>query len=229
MNTDYLFKKNLKINTDSLPEALKDSVSLAQSAVLGKVINKTFISLLYNGIFDEMKKRKFKVYNEDSIASFMQKDTTAWVFNLTQIELDEFNNPYTASQQFDTMTYYQDFDLNAASINLWFEVSQQNSDQDKGRVLFSSQFITDIVDGYFKRTFFSKDVNYIYQRKDITVDDVYNMAANFGAINASYIFDYFMNEYVYKKYKGQKKPKYMHYDPVNKTIVPAAYNRFIFM
>jgi len=229
LKTDNLYKKNLKINADSLPESVRDSVSLANSTILGKIKDKTFAELVYNGMSDEIKKSKFSVYIEDSLNVFMKMTGKAYIFNLTQIELDEYFENDTAAQEIEDKVYYQDFVLNSASINLWFDVSQLNGDQDKKRMLFSSTSISDDVNGHFKRDFMSGEIKFFYKRKDITEDDVYQMAQDFGVTNADYIFDYFMNEYVYLKYKGKKKIAYMHYDPVRKMLSPAAYDRFIFM
>jgi len=184
-----LYKKNLKINTDSVPESVRDSVAIANSVLLGKIVNKTFLNLLDNGLDDGLKKRKFKIYNEDSLNAFMKLQSKGYIFNLSQIELDEYLDFDTAFQEIDDQTYYQELIMNASSINLWFEVSQLNGEQEQNQVLFSSQSISDNITGHFKRDFLTGQVKFIYRRTDINADDVYLMAMDFGTVNASYIFD----------------------------------------
>lgn len=191
--------------------------------------DKTFIDLLFSGLCDELKKEKFKVYTEENLDAFFKLDTNAFIFNIVQIELDEYNSPYTVSQVYDTMTYYKNFDLNAVAIDIWFEVSQLNVDQEKSKLLFSSDSINDDIDGHFKKLLLSNEIKYIYKRKEIRVDDLYNKMTDFAATNAGYIYDYFLNKYINEKYSGEIFVKYYHYDKQRDIVYPAKYKRFIFM
>ena len=229
MKTENVLKKNMKINVDSIPQNIRDSVCLAQSVILKLTNEKTLTNILFTGITDELKKRNFKVFTEEDMTAFMKLDSGAYIFHIAQIELDEYYIPDSRSQMYDTLTFYKSFDLNAISINLWYEVSQLNSDQNNNTTLFSSDYIDDKVNGFFRISFFTGEVDFVYNRKDITVDDLYSKASEFGISNAEYIYDYFLNKYIYTYYKGDKKPKYIHYNAHSKKLYPAGQNRFIFM
>lgn len=229
LKTDYIFKKNLKVKADTIPVSGNDSVGADQFEIIGSVNNKTLTDLLFTGIIDELKKRNFRIYTEDNMNAFMKLDSDASIFHLVQVELDELYTPYTASQMYDTIIYYEDFNLNTVSINLWFELSHLNSDDEKSSVLYSTMKISDKVDGYFRRSFLTNGVKFYYDRKNVSSDDVYTLALYFGENNAEYIYDYFLNRYVYIKYKGKKKLKFLHYDYKVKKISLAGHKRFIFM
>jgi len=228
LKTDNVFKKNLKINSDQLPPAAKDSVALAESLMLKKLNDTTFVNLLFAGLMDGMNKKKFRVYTEERIDTFLLVHPTAYIFNLAQIEVDESTVNYTDSSMYDSTMYYQNFELTGVALNLWYELNEQNGDQKYSKVLYNTASMYDQVDGYFHKAFFELP-KYYYTRKDITIDDVYLLTSSFGNDNASYIYDYFLNDYIYKKYTGTKKPKYLHYNSQTGKISPSGYNRFIFM
>ncbi len=228
LKTDYIFKKNLKINTDSLHKS-GDSANIAQRELLRNVNEKTLVDILFSGVFDKLKKQKIKVFSEENTDAFLVSNSAAYIFNLAQIELDEYFIPYTASQQYDTLIYSEDFNLNAAKINLWYEVSELNNTQENWKVLFADDYISDCIDGHFRKSFLSNDIRFIYNRINITQDDIYLMAAKFADTNAVYIYDYFLNDCIHRKYNGSKKLKYFHFDSQKKRLYPAGNNRFIFM
>ncbi|NTW31644.1 MAG: hypothetical protein HGB12_03305 [Bacteroidetes bacterium] len=222
LRTDTVFKKNLKKNNDSISDT-------TNSLFLGKTKNITLINLIYTGLIDELKKRKLKVYTDENMNSFMSLPSESYIFNMSQIEMDEYVIPYSFSQDYDEDEYYQDFNLNAVSLNTWFEVSELNGEQEKSKVLYSSKSINDNVYGYFRRNYLYDEIYFNYRRTDITLDDIYKSALNFGYTNADYIFDYFLNQYVYENYKGKMKKNYLHYDIKKNRFIKAEKNRFIFM
>lgn len=228
LKSDVVNKKNLKINTDALPANTRDSIAVAESEILKNLKDTTFMNLLYSALFDGINKKKFRIFTEERIDSFLLVHPAAYIFHLAQMEVDESNVNYSDSALYDSTMYYQNFELTDIDINLWFEVSEQNGDQKTSRVLFSTASMYDQVDGYFHKTFFELP-KYIYTRKDITTDDVYLLTSSFGNDNAGYIYDYFLNDFIYKNYKGTKKPKYLHYNSQTGKIVASGYNRFIFM
>jgi len=228
LKPDYVFKKNFKIDTDTLPEEIKDSVGISQSLLLRKVNDNTVIDLLFSGLTDELRNRKLKIYTEENMNEFMKLDSGAFIFNIVQSELDEYSTPYTVSQVYDTLTYYKNFELNAVSINIWYEASQLNT-QDKITLLYSSDSINDDIEGHFKKLFLSNEIKYIYKRKEISTDDLYNKIADIATTDAGYIYDYILNKYLNEKYIGGKFLKYYHYDKQKDIIYPAKYKRFIFM
>ena len=229
LKPEYIFKKNLKYSELGLPDSIKDDVGLSQSLILKNVDDNKVMDSLFSEIKYELKNRKFRVFTEENMNNFMKLDSEAFIFNLAQIEIDEYATPYTFSQVYDTTNYYKTFDLNTASLLLWFEASQLNSNQNNSNLLFSSDSIIDDIDGHFKKSILTNDIKFVYKRKDICVDDLYDKIADIAVNNADYIFDYLLNKFIYEKYTGNKLLKYYHYDRKQKIVYPAKYKRFIFM
>lgn len=228
LKTDVIIKKNMKINADELPANKRDSLALAESVILKNLVDTTFVNLLFSGLTDGMNKKKFRVFLEERVDTFLLVHPAAYIFYLAQMEIEESTVNYTDSAMYDSTMYYQQFDLNSIDLNLWYELSEQNGDQKTSKVLFSSASASDQIDGYFHKAFFELP-KYYYTRKDITISDIYLLTSSFGNDNAGYIYDFFMNDYIYKNYKGNKKPKYLHYNSQTGKIYPSGYHRFIFM
>lgn len=229
MPEDMVFiKQNQSVADEKLGKDGSDSASIAASVFLSRTKDVLISDLVFSNFESVLKNGYFKVYSDDDMGRFMQLGVNSYIVRIAQLELDEFINPYTASEQFDTLTYYEEFDLNAICMNMWLEVTEVNGTQDTAQVLYSKVEISDVVDGYFTKSF-SGMVKYVYQRSDINLDNIYSMATGFGEMNALYLFDYFMNKYIHEHYKGSKVPKYYHFDKETGKINPAGYYRFIFL
>ena len=229
LRPENIFKKNLKFSELDLPDSIKDYAGLEESLILKNIDDSLAIDKLFSGIKYELRNRKFRIYSEENMNDFLKLDSNAYIFNLVQIEIDEYTTPYTVSQVYDTTNYYKNFELNNASLLIWFEASQLNSNQSNSNLLFSADSITDDIEGRFKKAILSNEIKYVYKRKNICVDDLYDKIAGIAETNASYIYDYLLNKFINKKYTGNKFPKYYHYDKKQKIVYPAKYKRFIFM
>ena len=229
LKPNEVLKANLAYQNDSVAASIRDSLAMVYSTVVSKADDKIMKELLTQSIADELKQYPCKVFDEDRMGNFMKLDSSGVIFQVAQMQMEEFVKPYTADAFYDELRFYQDFELKGVNLNLWFELSQLNSEQDKNKVLFSTTYITDDIEGVFRRSFLTGEVKFIYSRSDITKDDVYQMATDFGKVNAAYIFDYFLNQYVHTHYKGKKKLPYLHYDLLKKRLRQAGLNRFIFM
>jgi hypothetical protein len=228
LTPETLIKNDLRFQKRNIPVA--DSLMLSESRIL-KDLNDTLVrSLIIENLTDELKTRKFKVFDTKTITEFMLEKSEAYILNCVQIELDEYDTPLQESQQFDTITFSQDFLLNTVSLNIWFEISLLNNTNESTQLVFYSNSKNDKIDGKFRKNILSNEVKYIYTRTDVTVDDIYNLAAKFGVKNASNIFDYFMNQYLYLNFEGKpSKYKYLSYDKNTLKFHPAKSDRFIFM
>jgi hypothetical protein len=226
---DLVFiKQNQSFADETLGKDGSDSASIAASVFLSKIKDTLITDLFYSNFEGILKGGPFRVYSDDDMSQFMQLGLRSYIIRIAQVELDESIIPYTASEQFDTLTYFEDFNLNAVSVNLWLEVTEVNGTQDTTQILYSKEQIADAIDGYFTKSF-SGMVKYIFNRTDINFDDIYKMTTDFGEMDAHFLFDYFMNKYIHEKYKGTKVPKYYHFDGNSGKIYPAGYYRFIFL
>jgi len=161
----------------------------------------------------------------------MNLQTRAYQVTVVQLEIEEDIFPYRAEGVFDdTMAYYEDFDLNRVSVNNWYEISKLNDPEAPNHLLYASHYITDNLQGRFVKNVFTGEVKFNYDYDPVTVEKIYEFAAGLGEKYAEYVFDYLLNEYIYRHAPDDKKPGvYYHYDHRLKNLYPAGDDRFIFM
>ncbi len=226
IQTKEVTLKNLKLPVDSISK--KETVVSSGNAILDSLKKDVFLNIVNVGLVDELKKRNFKIYTESDTADFMKLDS-GYIFNISQIEIEEFDTPDTLFVQRDTALYYKAFLLNSIKIKWWIEVSQIMSNDVVDHVLYNTATYTDEIKTDYKEYFFSDQVNLVYDINKITMNRFYNEVYSFGMLNAAYINDYFMNKYIFDRYYKKKKPLYFHFDSSQNHLSPAGYNRFIFM
>jgi len=232
LTPDHLFKTNDKSyrinNFDSLTSKIQDSLLFAESNFI-QFVNDTEILKLYSEtLMTELKNLNFQVYNSERIDSFFLTSHLAFVINLTQLQIEEYEIPFDEYAVFGEDEYSQHFDLNAINMNIWNEVYEINSENNIKIVLYDEQSIQDKLKGNFNKTLFWNEVKYVYTRKDIGIQDIYSLAEKIGRLHASYFYDYMMNKYLYDTLT--KRPKaYYHYNKKKNRISQAGSARFIFM
>jgi len=198
--------------------------------LLPKVNTVTAKNILYMVMYDELKKYNIHLSNESDMSKFLSTNNHGRIFNMVQIQLEESAILYTDSREYDSKVYEKDYNLRNIGLNTWFETSQINDTSENiSIVLYSSLEDNDKVDGSFKIDFFTSEVEYNFYKQELAKEKIYDLAYLSGSKNASYIFDFFLNEYIHKNYKGKKPLKYYHYELSTGKISPAVNDRFIFM
>lgn len=210
LEPDVVLKSNIKNDkSDSL-----NNTDLLRS-LDGTPIGEIFMS--------ELKKQLafygIKVFTSSRIDTFFTLPPPAYLFNIAQLEVEEFDYPFKDKLVTDSMIYTQEFILDAFNFNTWFEFSELNSER-KPEVLFSNFYIKDEINGDFKVNLISDDVSYVYNRKDLTPDELLYLIKYAGKTNASYIFNYLLNNYINEKLKDKVNDKiFYYYNPDKKKIV----------
>ena len=230
----YLFKVNIKedsiANIDNLPQEKKDSITIVNSIFLKNINDSLLISKYYNSLVDELKLYGVKVLTDSSNEKYYKSDTNTYVFNISQVELDEDLIPFEDKMEVDTSWYVQTFELNSVALDSWFEYKNLNSFQNKTKVLFAEHTASDIINGGFQSDIFHYHINYRYKRNDINLDDIYQLAIYAGMRNAAYIFDYILNDYIRQQLKAKNYPNpsvYYHYNRFYNYLTPANDDRFV--
>jgi hypothetical protein len=91
-------------------------------------------------------------------------------------------------------------------------------------------YAMDGLDGRFLQNLFTGEVKFHYNLYPIEVEDIYTLAAMLGEKYAGYIYDYMLNEYIYRNFpQGQRPKSFYTFNPQTKVISPAKDDRFIFM
>lgn len=232
MSPDFIYKTNLKGDDikglESLPKYKKDSVLIAKSLYLKNISDSLLLKKYLSSLVNELKKYGMNVYTEANIDSFLQLDKPSYMFNLAQLELEEYILPVEEEEVFDdTVLYYKTFKLNAVNINSWFEVTKMNADSSGRKVLYASHYVFDYLKGSFRKHVFTGDVKFRYVQKEIEVGDIYDLAEELGRKYAGYIFDYILNEHIRENLHDKINPnKYYHYDRNSGALKNAYDDRF---
>jgi hypothetical protein len=180
---------------ESLPDEgqdLKNSKFLIDVDV--EKASEVFLESLYN----ELRKFDLKVFTADQFDEFLMHDGPRNIFNIAQAEMIEFDSEYTDRALIDTVLYRQSFLLRTIERNTWFEYTRVNdTDEDQSiKVLYSTFFTSDDINGNFRYRPFSGDVFYEYSSYLITQEDIYELNRFAGEKNAQYIFDFLLNKYI---------------------------------
>jgi hypothetical protein len=228
---DLVYKYNHKgeeiprFNKLSPPE--QDSALFANSRYIQYVNDSLFLDSYVNNFIDELRKLGFKVYVDASIDSVLLQKSQAYIVNVAQIQMDEYKMPFEDSEMIDDSVYYKKFGLNAVDLSCWFELSKLNAVKPVKTVLYSSFSGSDGFNGRFYVDPFTYEVRYKYKIDSLKINDVYELSAYAGKKNASYLFDYFMNQYVaYHMPEGIDPMEYYHYNRFRKYITSAGDEMF---
>ena len=228
----YIYKTNLKKDILDLlgikDERLFDSVLMANSVFLKDVHDSMFIANYLLGMDMELKRFGFQVYREIATTDFMENDSNAYLINLAQIEIEE---AYYTTRDETTMynTYfYHDHQLNAAYVNSWIEVNEINAETENHNVYFSSDVITDDLDGEFQFDYFGGEVKYLYEIDSLKPANIYNFAYMLGRTYAGYTFDLLMNNFLKENLTADKlSGKYWRYNPELENLFYATDDKLI--
>ena len=232
---DQIFKTNVKtweIEGFDEMEAWEQESKLFDSSLFIKDVNDSiFFERYFNSLQAGLWEFGLNVFYEDQIIDFMAVNTPAYQVAVAQLEIEEDIFPYRAEEVFDdTVAYYEDFYLNNVNINNWYEITKLNDPLAVNNLLYASHFVMDALEGRFVNNVFTGEVKFKYDLTPMDVDQIYQLAELLGEKYAGYIFDYMLNEYVYRNIGNDIRPKsYFHYDKQTKALYPAGDDRFIFM
>jgi hypothetical protein len=217
---DYLLKYNLKSyefpGIDTLPQWQQDSILRTNSLFLKQMADSSVLTGFRENLKTRLQQYHIKVLEEQSLDTFLLVHHSGFVVNVAQISIEEYIFPYSFDYDLaDEVVTVSDVDLNALNINVWVEISHLNSEL-KNKVLFASNSIFDDLDGYFKQYLFSGKLQFEYTIDSLTVPKVYTFTNEMGTTCGSYIFDYFLNNYIRENVPGNYPydVQTLHWDPV---------------
>ena len=231
---EYIFKNNLKTYEyqiyDSLSADELDSALYYNSLFLQNINDSIFVENYVSNLKIGLSMYGINVFPEHMLDSFLLIQSDAYILNIAQIELEEYEMPYTAEEYFGEYLYSEVIDLNAVSINSWFDIAKLNSEENEKIVLYASHVVFDDMSGSFSQNVFTGDVSFSYLIDPMTENDVYELSALLGAKYAGFTFDYFLNNYIIDNLpENIHSDKYLHYNPFRKTLTPVYDDGFIEM
>jgi hypothetical protein len=230
---DVIFKYNHKGESipgfDTLCDACKDSALWVNSRYVQKLNDSVLLENYMNNFISELRMFGFNVYLGDAIDSFMlRQEPQSYVLNLAQMQIDEYLYPLEDEEPFQDTVYYKRFDLNAIDISNWFELSKVNpTEKVRKTTLYTSHSAYDSFDGSFIIDQWSGSVRYRYKIDTIKIADINDMATYLGKKHASFVYDYFMNQYIVQHLPpGEMLQYYYHFNRFRKSVEPTDLDKF---
>ncbi|MDP4282360.1 MAG: hypothetical protein Q8867_09460 [Bacteroidota bacterium] len=212
---------------DSLTEAQQDSALYTNSRYIRYIDDSIYLDKYINSLIDELRALGFKVYLDNSTDSFLRQKPQSYVLNLAQVQLDEYLYPLEDEEPYSDSIYYRVFYLNALDASSWFELNKLNAAKPVKTVLYSSFTSTDGFKGRFYVDPFTMNPQYKYNIDSLTVKDAYDLAGFLGKKHASYLYDFFLNQYIlYHLPEDVEMEDYYHFNRFRHTVSPTEDDRF---
>jgi hypothetical protein len=217
----YNHKGELIHGFDSLSEIRQDSALWVDSRYIQFMNDSVILESYMNSFISELRQLGFNVYLDSSIDSFLSGKPQSYVWNIAQIQIDEYLYPLEDEEPFQDTVYYKRFDLNAVDFSCWFELSKVNAEKVHKTTLYSSFTAYDNFDGEFYLDPFLMDMKYKYRIDTLQIKDVIDMASYLGKKHASYLYDYFLNQFIAARLaKGESMVYYYHFNRFKKSVSP---------
>jgi hypothetical protein len=232
---DFVFKTNNKSwqiqDFDKMSNDRQEAALQENSLFLNKITDSVFLEKYFTALTTGLNSFGISVYEMDQLMNFMEQTGTLYQVSVAQIELEEDIFPYHVEETFDdTVVYFEDFELNTVNVNNWFEIHKLNDAQAVNNLLYASHYLMDQIEGQFAENIFTGEVKYKYNLFPMDTNSIYEFAGMLGEKYAGYIFDYLINEFVFRNFPENQRPGvYMHYDHEYRILTPAGSDRFIFM
>jgi len=222
---DMIYKYNHKgeeiLGFDSLSDTKQDSALWVHSRYIQYLNDSILLEDYINNFISELRQLGFIVYLDNSIDTFLTGKPQSYVWNIAQIQLDEYLYPLEDEEPFQDTIYYKRFNLNAVDFSCWFELSKVNAEKAHKTALFSSFTAYDNFEGGFYMDPWQMDMRYKYRIDTLQVHDIDDMASYLGKKHASYLYDYFLNQFIAARLpKGESMYYYYHYDRFKKSVAP---------
>jgi len=227
----HLFKYNHKGEAiddfEEMTNSLQDSALYASSFFIQHIDDSIFLEKYVNGFIDELRKLDISVYLGEGAESVLMLQPQSYVVDIVQLQLDEYFYPYEDQEYFYDSLYSKSFNLNAIDFSAWFELEKLKSSRKQKTVLYSSHMASDDFAGSFMVDPFRQDVTYSYAIDSLAIADIYEIAGYLGKVHASYLYDFFLNQYIaFNLPQGFKPEVYYNYNRFRDIFIPIDEERF---
>jgi hypothetical protein len=211
-----------------LPDSLNDDeryyASIDSSFFLKNIDAEDFKDRFEKEIISLYRDYGFRVYLKDSLSSFLKLDTTAFVVEFTQFQIEEFWKPYYYEEEMpDGYTYHQEFSLNALGFDAWITISKLNDTTGTNSLIYSEESIADDIDGMFVMNNITGEVNFVYNYTPLKPGDADDLTEK-AAIKISLdIVDFIANSYIEDKMlklRGVYPERFWRYNPGREKLTP---------
>ncbi|PLW96129.1 MAG: hypothetical protein C0593_12390 [Marinilabiliales bacterium] len=217
--------KTFEIEGYDTLSAEQQILQLKENSVLLKYISDSrVVDGFYNTFVQHLAETNLQVFTQDYKDEFFAiKNKPAYIISIEQLQLEEYYEQVDESEIYDDPEMVpEDVYLNAMALNAWIEIKNVK-DTTNSLLLFGTDEITDAFSSSFRTYPFTGEVKYKMNRDPIEPNDVYAFGDVLGFRFSSFIYDYFMNHYIFLKMPDGRSPEtYYHYDAINRTFLPAS-------
>ncbi len=224
---DQLLKQNDKTfeieGYDSLTAEQQIEKLRESSALLKYISDSRVVDGFYNTFVGHLAETNIQTFTPEYKDKFFAiNNKPAYIISIGQLQLEEYYEQVDESEIYDNPDLVpEDVYLNAIALNAWIEIKNVK-DTTSSLLLFGTDNITDAFSSSFRTYPFTGEVKYKMNREILEPNDVYAFSDVLGFRFSSFIYDYFMNHYIYVKMpEGQRPDTYYHYDAINRTFLPA--------
>jgi len=217
------------------PDEIRDSLNFFKPEKIMYMMDDTVVENLkyaYDQVFvRSATERGFQMFETDSIAGFFSSDMSRWQLSLVQITIEEHRVWFQDELNFNDYSVYFDTIISEFQFNVWFELIPVDADTSvPAHVFFSSVNVSDYINGKFTYDWGTRNYTYNYTFKPVNEYDVETLIISAAMKHADYLFDFYLNRYVFfNNHKTQKNKVYYNYDQRKKKVVPALDRRFVFL
>lgn len=222
---ELVYKSSYKVpqtsDFNTLSQDVKDSITYYNSDLVQFTDDSIYISEFMESLIQGLRYFGYEVYYNQSADKFLNTgNETSLIVNVTQMQLEEYIEMIKDEISFDPdSTNVATIYLTAVNFNNWIELTRLNRVKSEPELLFSTQTITDDLNGNFRYYTLTGTFDYEYTIDSLTLNNLYSTAAALGFKHSQWIFDYIMNEYVKKNLPpNQKQEKFFTYDFRNKEL-----------
>lgn len=222
-------KSDYPASSFTFSQAKQDVRLLENTLIFRNLSQASVLRLFGESYLSELSKYGLKVYTEDQTEAFLRADTSAYILNLAQLELQEYYSPVEDEVIVGETVYTYDFTINGLNLALWLEFNKVNDKNiKKPTVLFATHDLLDRYEGYFTMKFMTGKIDYKLKVDTMNIERARNFISYLGRLYAAYTFDYMMNDYVNRKLgPAVVQRRHFRWDPFNKNLKATINERFV--
>jgi len=171
--------------------------------------------------------RKFQVYGDSSVDRFLVQPGEKFIVEFVQLYIEEKTMPVTDTLYFAADNFIH-FDTVISRMDLcfWLRINPVNDTTTAAPLLYASFTLVDQFRGNWEYDMNNDRYNYTYDFTAFEPQDIYYLFVNAGKNSSDYIYDYFLNLYLYENM--HHKPD-AYYSWNGSFLRKAGQSRFIFM
>ncbi len=171
--------------------------------------------------------RKFLVYGDSSVDQFLNHPGDKYIVEFVQLYMEEKTMPVSDTLYFAS-DYYIQFDTVISRMDLcfWLRINPVDDTTTAAPLLYASFTLIDQFRGNWEYDMTNDQYSYRYDFTAFEPKDIYYLIVNSGKNISDYIYDYFLNLYLYENM--HRKPD-AYYTWNGSFLRRAGQSRFIFM